>query len=126
MSTYVDYAMYATNRLLGFESPSSSLIGAQAAQVPVKPTPEVQKLLDAAAKLPIPEQKAALEKALEAAIAGKDNEGVRVAARKIQEWFSKSATPKEGVPYFEALLKRAQASGDRNFEIEVWRHMESR
>ena len=64
MSPYVDYAMYATNRLLGFESLSPSFFGAQAAQVPVKPSPEVQKLLDAAAKLPIPDLKPELEKAL--------------------------------------------------------------
>ena len=111
--------MYATNRLLGFESYSKSSFGAQAAQAPVKPTLEIQKLLDAAAKLPIPEQKAALEKALDAALAAKDKEGVRFAARSIQEWFPKSATPTEAVPYFEALLKRAQASGDRNFVAVV-------
>ena len=107
--------MYATNRLLGFESLSPSILGFQAVQGPVKPTPDIQNLIDAALKLPILEQKLALEKALDAALASKDNEGVRYAARSIKDWFPKSATPTESIQYFEALLKRASAVEDRNF-----------
>jgi CHAT domain-containing protein len=107
--------MYATVRLPNLESPSASLIGAQAGEVPFKPTPDIQKLLDAAAKLPIPEQKAALERALEAALAAKDNEGVREAVRGIYVWF-RSNRPQEVVSRFESLAANARFAMDRNLE----------
>ena len=107
--------MYATNRLLGFESYSKSSIGAQAAQAPVKPTPEIQKLLDAAAKLPIPEQRAALEKTLDAALAAKDDLGLRVTVREIYKWFN-SHRPQETNSHFEALVANARSLKDRYLE----------
>ena len=107
--------MYATVRLPGFDPVSSSFFGAQATQVPAKPTPDVQKLLDVAANLPIPDQKARLEQALELAISTKDNAGIRIVAESIHEWFLKSDSPTLSLRYFDELLNRANVSGERNF-----------
>ena len=100
--------MYATNRLLGFESLSSSFFVAQSPQIPVKPTPEVQTLLDAAAKLPKADQLAGYEKALDAAIASKDPAGARFAARELRNVLIALKRTNEVEPYLLGLQKRAQ------------------
>ena len=100
--------MYATNRLLGFESLSPSFFGAQSPQVPVKPSPEVQTLLDAAAKLPKADQLAGYEKALDAAIASKDPAGARFAARELRNGLIALKRTNEVEPYLLGLQKRAQ------------------
>ena len=100
--------MYATNRLLGLESLSLSLLRAQAPQIPVKPSQEVQTLLDAAAKLPKADQLAAYEKAMDAAIASKDPAGARFAARELRNVLIALKRTSEVEPYLLGLQKRAQ------------------
>ena len=100
--------MYATNRLLGFETLSPSFFGAQAPQIPVKPSPEVQALLDAAAKLPKADQLAGYEKALDTAIASKDPAGARFAARELRNVLIAQKRTNEVEPYLLGLQKRAQ------------------
>ena len=100
--------MYATNRLLGFESLSPSFFVVQSPQIPVKPSQEVQVLLDAAAKLPKADQVAGYEKALDAAIASKDPAGARYAARELRNVLIALKRTNEVEPYLLGLQKRAQ------------------
>ena len=100
--------MYATNRLLGFESLSPSFFGAQSPQVPVKASPEVQTLLDAAAKLPKADRLTGYEKALDAAITAKDPAGARFAARELRNVLIALKRTSEVEPYLLGLQKRAQ------------------
>jgi CHAT domain-containing protein len=100
--------MYATNRLLGFESVSSTFFGTRAESVPVKPTPDVQKLLDAAANLPKVEQLAGYEKALNAAIVSKDPAGARFSIREIRNLLIATKRTNEIESYLLGLQKRAQ------------------
>jgi CHAT domain-containing protein len=115
--------MYATVRIPGFETVSSSFFGAQATQVPVKPTPDVQKLFDAAAMLPIPEQKAAVEKALYAALAARDVDGSWVAVRSLRELIVKTQSKATAVMYLESLLVNAKAADDNAFQGHVYKNL---
>ena len=111
--------MYATNGLLGFESLFPSFFGAQSPQIPVKPSPEVQTLLDAAAKLPKADQLAGYEKALDAALVIKDRPGIRITVRTIRDYLVKFETPAAALSQLQKILNSRQTDIDPYMQSQL-------